>query len=70
MTEKKAKAKSIHKAWVPKKREKVENQFAFHLGLLEKYSKKIPKKIPVALTLSFGTNVPTRSYDTGQFIRQ
>ena len=54
----------LQNVWVPKKTVKPVNQFAFHVGILDKYSKKIPKKHPVALSLVYGTDVPTRGFDT------
>ena len=54
--------------WVPKKTVKRKNPFFYYLTTLDKYSKNIPKKLPVALTLEFGTNVPTHSFNTRRFI--
>ncbi len=65
---KKGKVKSIYNVWVPKKRPAIEDKLFYHLTVLDKYSKNIPRKLPVALTLDFGTNVPTHSDDTRRFI--
>ena len=64
----KGKLKSIYNQWVPKSRPKIEDKLFYHLTVLDKYSKGIPKKLPVALTLKYGTNVPTHSFDTRRFI--
>ncbi len=56
--------------WVPKKKPPIEDTLFHHLTVLEKYSKNMPKKLPVALTLNFGTDVPTHSFDTARFIPQ
>ena len=54
--------------WVPKKTQTVKDPLFHHLTVLDKWSKNIPKKLPVALTLEFGTDVPTHSFDTRRFI--
>ena len=64
----KNKKMTLSQVWVPKKTVKPDNQFFYHLTTLDKYSKKIPKKLPVALTLDFGTNIPTHSFNTKRFI--
>ena len=59
---------SLVKQWLPKKT-KVENPFKFYVGVLEKYTKKRPKQLPVALTYkTSGPNIPTRQLDTRKFL--
>ena len=53
---------------MPKKTQKVKDPLFHHLTVLDRWSKNIPKKLPVALTLEFGTDVPTHSFDTRRFI--
>lgn len=60
--------KNLWAGWIPKSKPKIKNEFAYHLTVLDKYSKNIPKKLPVALTMEFGTDVPTHSYSTGRFM--
>ena len=62
------KPNTMIKNWLPKKT-KVENPFAFYVGVLEKYSKKRPKQLPVALTYkASGPNIPTHQLDTRRFL--
>ena len=61
--------KDLVKQWVPKKTVKIKNPFAFYVGVLEKYSKKRPKELPVALTYKATTpNIPTHQLDTRRFL--
>ncbi len=69
----KKKAKSLYNlpgGWVPQKTVKVQDPLFHNLTVLDKWSKKIPKKLPVALSLKYGTDVPTHSFSTGRFIPQ
>ena len=62
------KTASLVKQWLPKKT-KVENPFKFYVGVLEKYSKKRPKQLPVALTYqTSGPKIPTHQMDTRTFL--
>ena len=55
--------------WMPKKAPKIVNQFGFHIGLLDKYSKAIPKTKPIELTYVSGTPaVPSYNMDTRKLI--
>ena len=65
----KYKTNKLLKQWVPKKTVKLENPFAFYVGVLEKYTKKRPKQIPVALSYKAGTpGIPTHQTDTRRFL--
>ena len=54
--------------WLPKKAQVVKDPLFHYLTVLDKWSKTIPKKLPVSLTLKFGTDVPSHHYDTRRFI--
>ena len=57
------------KQWMPKKTVKLENPFAFYVGVLDKYTKKKPKQIPVALKyIAGGPGLPTHQLDTRRFL--
>ena len=65
----KYKTNKLLKQWVPKKTVKLENPFAFYVGVLEKYTKKRPKQIPVALSYKAGgPGLPTHQTDTRRFL--
>ena len=65
----KYKPNQLLKQWMPKKTVKLENPFAFYVGVLDKYTKKKPKQIPVALKyIAGGPGLPTHQLDTRRFL--
>jgi hypothetical protein len=65
----KSKKNELLKLWVPKKAVKRENTFAFYVGILNKYTKKRPKQIPIALSHVARTpGIPSYQSDTRRFL--